>query len=93
MAERVRPLCSSLTLSVVVAVPGEVGGVGAEGGLGSEGERAAVEVGEFEMGAALEDGFGDVGLGDLNAQVVVDGPESCIEEVVGGRINNGVRPH
>ena len=49
-------------------------GVGAQGGLGSEGERAAVEIGEFEMGAAGEDGFGDVGLGDLDAQVVVDGP-------------------
>ena len=57
-------------------MPGEMGGVGAEGGLGCEGERAAVEVGEFEMGAAGEDGFGDVGLGDLDAQVVVDGPES-----------------
>lgn len=34
--EKVRPLDSSLTLSVVVAVPGEVGGVGAEGGLGRE---------------------------------------------------------
>jgi len=76
-----------------VAVPGEVGGVGAEGGLGREEERAAVEVGEFEVGAAGEDGFGDVGLGDLDAQVVVDGPEAGVEEIVGGRINNGVRPH
>ena len=83
-------MSGSLTLSVVVAVPSEVGGVGAEGGLGREGERAAVEVGEFEVAAAGEDGFGDVGLGDLDAQVVVDGPESCIEEGVGGRINNGV---
>ena len=66
-------------------MPGEVGGVGAEGGLGREGKRAAVEVGEFEMGAAGEDGFGDVGFGDLDAQVVVDGPESCVEEIVGGR--------
>jgi hypothetical protein len=90
MAEGVRPLCSSLTLSVVVAVPGEVGGVGAEGGLGREGKRAAVEVGEFEVRSAGEDGFGNVGLGDLDAQVVVDGPEACIEEVVGCRINNGV---
>ena len=90
MAEGVRPLCSSLTLSVVVAVPGEVGGVGAEGGLGSEGEWAVVEVGELEVGAAREDGFGDVGLGDLDAQVVVDGPEAGVEEIVGGRINNGV---
>ena len=41
-------------------MPGEVGGVGAEGGLGREGERVAVEVGEFEVGAAGEDRFGDV---------------------------------
>jgi hypothetical protein len=78
---------------VVVAVPGEVGGVGAEGSLGIERERAAVEVGEFEVGAAGEDGFGDVGLGDLDAKVVVDGPEACVEEIVGDRDNNGVRPH
>ena len=93
MAERVRPLGSSLTLSVVAAVPGEVGGVGAEGRLGREGKRAAVEVGELEVGAAGEDGFGDVGFGDLDAQVLVDGPETGIEEIVGGRINNRVRPH
>ena len=90
MKEKVRPLGSSLTLLVVAAVPGEVGGVGAEGGLGCEGELSAVEVGEFEVGAAGEDGFGDVGLGDLDAQVLVDGPESCVEEAMGGRINNGV---
>ena len=66
-------------------MPGEVGGVGAQGGLGREGKRAAVEVGEFEMGAAGEDRFGDVGFGDLDAQIVVDGPEACIEEIVGGR--------
>ena len=66
-------------------MPGEVLGVGAEGGLGCEGERAAVEVGEFEMGAAREDGFGDIGLGDLDAQVVVDGPEARVEEFVGCR--------
>ncbi len=67
MAEGVRPLCSSLTLSVVVAVPGEMGWVGAEGSLRREEERAAVEIGELEVGAAREDGFGDVGLGDLDA--------------------------
>jgi hypothetical protein len=83
-------MSGSLTLSVVVAVPGEVGGVGAGGGLGCEGERTVVEVGEFEVGAAGEDGFGDVGLGDLDAQVIVDGPEAGVEEIVGGRINNGV---
>ena len=43
------------------SVPGEVGGVGAEGGLGREGEAAAVEVGEFEVRAAGEDGFGNDG--------------------------------
>ena len=45
------------------------------------------------MGAAGKDGFGDVGLGDLDAKVVVDGPEACVEEIVGDRDNNGVRPH
>ena len=64
---------------MVVAVPGEVGGVGAQGGLGREGERAVVEVGEFEVGAAGDDGFGDVGAGDLDAQIVVDGPDAGVE--------------
>lgn len=68
-------------------MPGEVGWIGAEGGLGCEGERTVVEVGEFEVGAAGEDGFGDVGLSDPNAQVVVDRPEACVEEILGGRIN------
>ena len=45
---------------------------------------------EFEVASAGEDGFGDVGLGDLDAQVVVDGPEAGVEEIVGGGINNGV---
>ncbi len=36
-------------------MPGEVGGIGAESGLGCEGERAVVEVGEFEVRAAGED--------------------------------------
>ena len=69
----------------MVAVPGEVGGVGAEGGLGIERERAVVEIGERKVAAAGEDGFGDVGFGDLDAQIVVDGPEAGVEEVVGGR--------
>ena len=30
-------------------MPGEVGRIGAEGGLGREGERAAAEVGELEV--------------------------------------------
>ena len=68
-------------------MPGEVGGVGAEGRLGRKGERAAVEVGEFEVGAAGEDGFGDVGLGYLDAQVLVDGPETCIEKIFGAGRN------
>ena len=66
-------------------MPGEVLRVGAQGGLRGEGERAAVEVGEFEVGAAGEDGFGDVGLGDADAQAVVDCPEAGVEEVVGRR--------
>jgi len=36
-----------------------------------------VEVGEFEVRSDVEDGFGDVGLGDLDAEVIVDGPEAC----------------
>ena len=51
----------------MLSVPGEVDRVGAKGGLGSEGERTSVEIGELEMGASGEDGFGDFGLGDLNA--------------------------
>jgi len=78
-------MSGSLTLSVVVAVPGEVDEVWAEGGLGREGEQAAVEVGEFEVRATGEDGFGDVGLGDPDAEAVVDGPEAGLEEIVGGR--------
>ena len=60
-------------------------GVGAERGLGREGERAVVEIGEREVAAAGEDGFGDVELGDLDAQIVVYGPKAGIEEVVGCR--------
>jgi len=62
-----------------------VGGVGAEGGLGREGEAAAVEVGELEVATPGQYGFDEVGLGDADAEVVVDGPEAGIEEVVGGR--------
>ena len=64
------------------AVPGEVGGVGAEGGLGREGEAPAVEVAELEVRAAGQDGFDEVGLGDADAEVVANGPEACIEEVM-----------
>jgi hypothetical protein len=53
--------------------------------LRGEGEGAAVEVGELEVGSAGEDGFGDIGLGDLDAQVIVHSPEPGVEEVVGGR--------
>ncbi len=38
-----------------------MGGVGAEGGLVREGDAAAVEVGELEVGPSGEDGFGDDG--------------------------------
>ena len=57
-------------------LPSEAGSVGAEGGLGREGEAAALEVGELELRSAGEDRFGDVGLGDAHAQVFVDGPEA-----------------
>ena len=59
-------------------MPSEVRRVGAEGGLRGEREWAAVEVGEFEVRAAWEDGFGDVGLRDLDAQVIIDVPEAGI---------------
>ncbi len=68
-----------------MAVPGEVGQIGAESGLGREGERAAVKVGEFEVRPAREDGFGDVGMGNADAEVVIDGPEPGVEEVMGRR--------
>jgi hypothetical protein len=38
--------------------------------LGCKGEALAVKVGELEVGFAGEDGFGDVGLGDADAQVI-----------------------
>ena len=60
-------------------------GVGTERGLGREGERAAVKVREFEVRAAGEDRFGDVGLGHADAEVVIDGPEAGVEEIMGGR--------
>ncbi len=37
---------------------------------------------EYEVRAAGENGFGDVGLGDADAQVVVDGPEAGGGEAV-----------
>ncbi len=49
-----------------------------------------MEVGEFEVRSAGEDGFDEVGLGDADAEVVVDGPESGIEEGVGGRVQGQV---
>ena len=66
-------------------MPGEVGGVGAESSLGREGERAVVEIGELEVRASGEDGFGDVGMGDADTKVVINGPEASIEEIMGGR--------
>lgn len=40
-----------------------------------------MEVGEFEVGSAREDGFGDIRVGEANTQVIVEGPESGVEEV------------
>lgn len=62
-----------------LSMPGEVGEVGAESGLWRERERAAVEVGEFEVGSAGEDGLGYIGLGDADAEVVIDRPEDSVE--------------
>ena len=56
-------------------MPGEVGWIGAEGGLGAEGEAAAVEVGELEVATPGQDGFSDIELGDLDTPVVVEGRE------------------
>ena len=44
-----------------------------------------MEVAELEVRAAGQDGFDEVGLGDADAKVIVDGPESGVEEVVGCR--------
>ena len=78
-------------------MPDEVGWVGTERGLGREGERAAVKVGELEVRSAGQDGFGDVGMGDADAEVVIDGPEAGVEEIMGGRgkgqaVIRGIRP-
>ena len=70
-----------------------MGGVGADSGLRREGQRAVVEVGEFEVRAAGKDGFGDVGLGNGYAEAVIDGPEAGVEEIVGAPHDNGVRPY
>ena len=60
---------------------------------GCEGERAVVEGGEFEVRSAREDGFGDVGLGHADAQVVIDSPKTSVEEVMGFRGSDSiVRP-
>jgi hypothetical protein len=37
------------------------------------------------MRAAGEDGLGDVGMGHANTEVVIDGPEAGVEEIMGGR--------
>ena len=44
-----------------------------------------MEVGALEVAAPGEDGLGDVRLGDADAEVVVDGPEACVEQVVRSR--------
>lgn len=64
------------------AVPGEVLGVGAEVGAGVEAEALAVAIGEAVVVAAGQDAFGEFGLGDLDAEVVSDGPESGIKVLV-----------
>ena len=53
--------------------------------MGREGEAAAVEVGELEVATPGQDGFDEVGLGDADAEFVVDGPEACVEQVVRSR--------
>jgi hypothetical protein len=53
-------------------------GVGAKGRLRRKEERAAVEVGEFEVRFAREDGFHSVGLCCLDAQVNIDVPAAGI---------------
>lgn len=78
-------------------MPGEVGGVGAESGLGSEGERTSVKVREFEVRSSGKDGLGDVGMGNADAEVVIDGPEAGVEEIMGRRgqdqaVIGGIRP-
>ena len=40
--------------------------------MGREGEAPVVEVGEFEVVAAGEDGFDEVGLGDADEEIVVN---------------------
>ena len=42
-----------------------------------------MEVGELEVATPGQDRFDEVGLGDADAEVVVDGPEAGIEEVAG----------
>ncbi len=71
--------------------------VGAESGLRREGKMAAVEVGELEVTAAGKDRLGDVGLGHADAEVVIDGPEAGVEEIMGRRgqgktVIGGIRP-
>ena len=65
-------------------MPGKMDRIGTERGLGREGERAAVKVREFEVRPPGEDGFGDVGLGHADVEVVIDGPETDVKEIVGG---------
>ena len=67
------------------SVPGQMDRIGAQGGLRCEAELATVEVGELEMRASGEDGLGDVGLGHADTKVIIDSPETCVEEIVGGR--------
>ena len=74
-------------------MPCEMLGVGAEGGLGCERELLVVKFGQFEVAAAGKDGFGYIGKGHADAEVIIDGPEACVEEIVGTPNDNGVRPY
>ena len=44
-----------------------------------------MEVGELEVATPGQDGFDEIGLGHADAEVIVYGPEACVDEVVGGR--------
>lgn len=55
-------------------MPRKEGGIGAKRGGGGESEGLVVEIGEEEMGRGRQPGLGEGGLGDLDGEVVVDGP-------------------
>lgn len=53
----------------MLPVPGEVCGVGAEGGCGGKVERLAVEIGEEEVRRGRQPGLGEGELGDPDGEV------------------------